>query len=140
VLHYNFAFPGSEPIARTDAPQPSYDAFYTLAYATEAIGQGAVTGTELSRAIDRLLPPGKRIEVGPSGILEGFKTLRSDAGIDLVGAIGSLDFDRATGEAPIDYAILCLGVDDRGNAHGSVESGLVFTSHDGRLTGALDCP
>ena len=140
VMHYNFAFPGGQPIARTEAPQPSYDAFYTLAYAAEAIGPGAVTGTALSSAIDRLLPPSKKIEVGPSGILDGFKALRSGGGIDLVGAIGSLDFDRATGEAPIDYAVLCLGLDDRGSAHGSVESGLVFVSHDNRLTGTLGCP
>jgi hypothetical protein len=139
VLHYNLVYP-SEPVTRTGSPSPSYDAVYALAYAAEAIGAGPVDGTALSRAMDRLLPPGPRVEVGPGGILEAFQILRSGGRIDLEGAIGSLDFDPATGEAPIDYAILCFGVNDRGGAFASVESGLIYDSKTGVLRGTLRCP
>jgi len=139
VLHYNQAHPDA-PVTRTSAPQPSYDAFYVLAYAIHALGDGRVTGPAISDAIRRLEPPGRPIDVGPAGIFEAFETLRAGGGIDLRGAIGSLDFDRETGEAPIDYAILCPGVNDRGTAQGSVESGLVFESGPKKLTGKLHCP
>jgi hypothetical protein len=141
VLRYNLAFP-AEPIIRTEAPQPSYDAFYVLAYGLYALGDGAVSGPALSGAIGRLLPPGRRVDVGPAHIFDAFETLRSDptAHVDLGGAIGSLDFDPATGEAPIDYAIVCPGVDDHGAADASVESGLVYDARAKKLVGALRCP
>jgi hypothetical protein len=139
VLRYNLEFPG-EPVTRAAAPSPSYDAFYMLAYAVEAIGAEPVDGPALSRAFTRLEPPGPQVEVGPRGILEAFKTLRAGGRIDLEGAIGSLDFDPATGEAPIDYTILCFGVDDRGRALPSVDSGLVNASKTRVLRGTLRCP
>jgi len=139
VLRYNMAYP-REPIVRSEAPQPSYDAFYTLAYATYALGEDAVTGPALSKAIDRLLPPGRAVDVGPAAIYDAFATLRAGGQIDLNGAIGSLDFDRATGEAPIDYAIMCLGTDDRGAASEGIDSGLVYDARAKKLTGALRCP
>jgi hypothetical protein len=139
VLHYNQAHP-SAPVTRTSAPQPSYDAFYMLAYAVHALGNAPVTGPGLSSAFGRLMPPATRIDVGPSGIFEAFQTLRSGGRVDLNGAIGSLDFDPATGEAPIDYAILCLGMSDRGSAQGSVEAGLVYDAGRRALTGKLRCP
>jgi hypothetical protein len=139
VLRYNLAYP-RQPVTRSAAPSPSYDAFYTLAYAIQAIGAGPIDGPALSRAFDRLTPPGPRVEVGPAGVLEAFQTLRSGGRIDLEGAIGSLDFDPATGEAPIDYTILCFGVDDRGRAVPSVDSGLVYESKAKALRGTLRCP
>jgi hypothetical protein len=139
VLRYNVAYP-QEPTSRAVAPQPSYDAFYTLAYATYALGDAPITGPALSRAIERLLPPGRKIDVGPVPIFEGFEALRAGGRIDLNGAIGSLDFDPSTGEAPIDYAIVCPGVDDAGNAAAAVDSGLVYDSRTKKLVGALGCP
>jgi hypothetical protein len=53
VLRYNLAFP-SEPVIRTNAPEPSYDGFYILAYAIYALGDGAISGPALSR--DRAAP------------------------------------------------------------------------------------
>jgi hypothetical protein len=139
VLRYNVSFP-SEPVTRTGSPSPSYDAFHVLAYATYALGDAPVTGPALSLAIDRLLPPGEKIDVGPAQILAGFEILRSGANIDLNGAIGALDFDPATGEAPIDYSIVCMGLDDRGNASRPVDSGLVYDARAKKLVGALRCP
>jgi hypothetical protein len=124
----------------TTAPQPSYDAFYILAYATYALGDEPITGPALSRAIGRLLPPGRELDVGPSHIFEGLQTLRSGGNLDLVGAMGSLDFDPSTGEAPVDYAILCCGVDADGRASGSVESGLIYETRSAKLTGTMRCP
>jgi hypothetical protein len=141
VLRYNRAFP-SEPVERATAPQPSYDAFYTLAYAALSLGDDPITGPALSRAMDRLRPgDGRpRIDVGPEGIYDAFTALRTRGGIDLNGAIGDLDFDPSTGEAPIDYAIVCLNVDDHGAASGSLESGLVYDAAAKKLAGALHCP
>jgi branched-chain amino acid transport system substrate-binding protein len=127
-------------VTRTDAPQPSYDAFYVLAYAIHSLGDTPITGPAISTAItSRLGPIGHPIDVGPADILTAFSTLRSGGNIDLNGAIGSLDFDPATGEAPINYAILCFGADNQGNAT-AVESGLVYDSSTRRLTGSLHCP
>ena len=39
-----------------------------------------------------------------------------------------------------DYAILCLGVSERGIAEGSVESGLVYEAGSKKLVGKLHCP
>jgi hypothetical protein len=139
VLRYNLAFPG-EPVARTEAPQPSYDAFYMLAYATYALGDGAVTGPALARALERLLPPGPKIDVGPAGIFAAFDALRAGDRIDLNGALGALDFDTTKGEAPVDYGIVCLGVDDHGHAAPAVDSGLVYDATAKRLVGAMRCP
>jgi hypothetical protein len=139
VLRYNLTFP-TEPVMRTNAPQPSYDAFYTLAYSILALGDAPITGPAISRAMDRLRPPGRAIDVGPQGIFDAFTALRAGERVDLNGAIGSLDFDPATGEAPIDYAIVCLGVDDHGVASGAIESGLVYEAVAKKLTGALRCP
>jgi hypothetical protein len=139
VLRYNLAFP-QQPIVRTEAPQPSYDAFYALAYATYSLGEASVTGPALSRALGQLVPPGPKIDVGSTQIFEGFKALRSSGRIDLNGAIGSLDFDPSTGDAPIDYSIICPGVDDTGQAFATVESGLVYDAHAKALVGTLRCP
>jgi serine/threonine-protein kinase len=141
VLRYNLAFPG-EPVVRSEAPQPSYDAFYMLAYAVYALGDQAISGPALSNAFQRLLPPGRKVDVGFAQILEAFETLRSapDARIDLNGALGSLDFDPATGEAPVDYSVICPGVDDRGAASAPVDSGLVYDATTKKVTGTLRCP
>jgi hypothetical protein len=139
VLRYNAAFP-REPIMRTEAPQPSYDAFYVLAYATYALGDAPVTGPALSRSIERLMPPGLDVDVGPVQVGEAFEVLRSGGRIDLNGAIGALDFDPRTGEAPIDYAIVCMDVDDQGRAAATVDSGLFYDARGKKLVGALRCP
>jgi tRNA A-37 threonylcarbamoyl transferase component Bud32 len=139
VLRYNQAYP-REPVVRSDAPQPSYDAFYVLAYATYALGDVAISGPALSLAIDHLVPPAPPVDVGPAGIYDAFATLRAGGGIDLNGAIGSLDFDRATGEAPIDYSITCFDIDDRGSAGPSIDSGLTYDSRSDKLVGVLQCP
>ncbi|MFI5300562.1 MAG: hypothetical protein ACHREM_20955 [Polyangiales bacterium] len=139
VLRYNVAFP-HEPIVRSEAPQPSYDAFYLLAYAVYALGDGVVSGPALSRAIGRLLPPGRKFDVGPAQIFDAFQTLRTSGQIDLNGAIGSLDFDPATGDALIDYSIVCLGLDDNGAASASIDSGLVYDARTKKLLGAMSCP
>jgi branched-chain amino acid transport system substrate-binding protein len=138
VLHYNEG--AAQKVTRTVCPNSSYDAFYLAAYATYALGDQPVTGTNLARAVARLVPPGKAIDVGPAGIFDAFSTLRRGENIDVNGATGSLDFDLAKGEAPFDQALLCVGVDDAGRASGSVESGVVFDSAAGRLEGELRCP
>jgi serine/threonine-protein kinase len=138
VVHYNETF--AEPITRDWAPNTSYDAFYLAAYAAYALGRQPVSGTALAKAMTRLVPPGERIDVGTSGILRAAGVLGTGGHIDLNGATGDLDFDLQTGEAPVDFAVLCLGRGSRGEAIGAVESGLVFDSARGVLEGEARCP
>jgi serine/threonine-protein kinase len=127
-----------ENVSRTFSPNSSYDAFYLLAYATFALGAERVTGTALARAVTRLLPPGRPIEVGPSAIFDAFNTLSSGGHIDLRGATGGLDFDTSTGDAPVDLAVLCVGGD--ADSASSIESGLTYDTQAGALRGTLRCP
>jgi serine/threonine-protein kinase len=127
-----------ENVTRTFSPNSSYDAFYVLAYATLALGNERVTGASLARAIGRLLPPGRPIDVGPSGIFDARNTLAAGEAIDLNGATGRLDFDTNTGEAPVDLAVLCVEADASGGE--GVESGLIYDARAGALRGAMHCP
>jgi hypothetical protein len=45
-----------------------------------------------------------------------------------------------TGEARVDFAVLCAGVGDGGEAIGGIESGLVFDSKSGALRDEPRCP
>ena len=137
-MHYNETTP--EKITRGFAPNTTYDAFYLLAYATYAASGEPLTGASLSRAIARLLPPGRPIDVGPAGIFEAYATLRRGENIDLNGAFGTLDFDMTTGEVPFDQALLCASIDETGKAADSIESGVLFRSRTDSLEGALRCP
>jgi hypothetical protein len=136
-MHFNET--ATRKVTPDAAPNSDYDAFYLLAYATYALGNEALSGESLARAIARLLPPGKSVEVGPGAIFDGFATLRAGEKLDLRGAFGSLDFDVSTGEVAFDHALLCVGVDDNGRASFGVESGVVYASGTNRLEGALRC-
>jgi ABC-type branched-subunit amino acid transport system substrate-binding protein len=138
VTHYNETY--ADKVTRTLVPNSSYDAFYVLAYAALSLGAKPVTGASIATAIGRLSPPGKSIDVGPLAILEGYGALARGENIDLDGAIGRLDFDPETGEAPIDMAVLCVGVDGAGAATEAIESGIVYDARTQRLEGKLDCP
>jgi hypothetical protein len=138
VVHYNEN--AASKVVSSTAPSESYDAFYLLAYAAYAVGKGDIHGTDLARAIERLLPPGPKIEVGPASIFEAFTLLRNGAKIDLDGAASSLDFDTRSGEMRVDQAVVCAGVDRDGFARGVVDSGVVYRSADQRLVGDIHCP
>jgi ABC-type branched-subunit amino acid transport system substrate-binding protein len=139
VTHYNAVFP--DKVTLTLDPNTSYDAFYLLAYATYAIPSAeAVTGERLSHAFGRLVAPGRRIEVGLSGIFDAYAALSKDGSIALVGATGKLDLDPSTGEPAFDLAILCVGVDAHDRASDGIESGLVYSATSRKLEGTMRCP
>ena len=138
VMHYNET--AASKVTRAFAPDSSYDAFYLLAYATYALGDEKITGENLGRAMERLVPPGLPVDVGPAQIFDAFSALRRGESIDLNGATGSLDFDLATGEAPFDQAVLCAATDARGRTIGTTESGVIFRSAAGKLVGTMHCP
>jgi branched-chain amino acid transport system substrate-binding protein len=138
VARYGSAY--ADPITRTFSPNSSYDAFYLVAYATYALRDEPVTGTALARSVARLLPPGRPVDVGPSGIFDALNSLSSGTQIDLNGATGPLDFDLATGDAPVDLAVLCVEANAGGNAAETVESGVVYDATAGVLRGAMRCP
>ncbi|MBK7827396.1 protein kinase [Nannocystis sp.] len=89
------------------SPTP-YDAFYVLAYAAVAVGDGPLTGRSLARAMPRLGPPGVAIGVGPADIYPALKALGRGDNIDLQGTRTSLDFDPETGDATADFALFCI--------------------------------
>ena len=139
TMRYNQAYPNA--ITTTNlSPAAPYDAFYLVAYAAFAAGDGPTRGADLARAVASLLSPGKRIEVGPTAIFDAVAALRAGEHIDLNGAGGPLDFDLATGESPADYVFVCPGRDATGNADAEVESGMGFASADHALRGTLRCP
>jgi hypothetical protein len=138
-MHYNEVF--SDKVTRTISPNSAYDAFYLLAYASYALEPDeAVTGPALARSFSRLVPPGKSIDVGISGIFDAFAALHGGQNVDLNGATGSMDFDLTTGEAPFDQAILCAAVDEKGRAYDGIESGLVWSAKTRKLEGTMKCP
>jgi serine/threonine protein kinase/ABC-type branched-subunit amino acid transport system substrate-binding protein len=138
TMHYNETF-GTE-LTRADAPSTSYDAFYLLAYASFALGDRPATGSNLARAIERLVPPGAPVDVGPSGIFDALTRLRAGDSIDVNGAGTTLDYDLSTGESPVDLSVLCVDVDREGRPTGNVESGAVFSATAGRIVGNPKCP
>ncbi len=135
VMRFNQMF--GTHVSRTVSPNTAYDAFYVLAYAVYAHGEGPITGLALARSLPRLLPPGRRVEVGPTHIFEGYGELRDGKTIDLVGSTSELDFDLTTGDAPIDDVILCLSGGARPE---SIESGLVYVAATKTLNGRFSCP
>jgi hypothetical protein len=139
VLHYNETF--TEKTARSFAPNTTYDAFYLMAYATHAVPRGEpITGDRLARAISRLVPPGKPVDVGMSGIFDAYNVLRSGHNIDLNGATGRLDLNAGTGETSFDYSILCFASGEDARSSEAVESGLVYASTSKKMQGTMRCP
>ncbi|HRI66320.1 MAG TPA: protein kinase [Polyangium sp.] len=131
-VRYRGAFQGTTG----DVNGAPYDAFYVFAYTAAALGTSPITGVNLAQAVKRLLPPGLSIDVGPSGIFPAFKELAASRNIDLAGAQTSLDFDLKTGNAAVDFKILCF---DRTTKTGK-PSGLIYRAHSGRLEGTWKCP
>lgn len=138
VAHYNEAFP-DEHVTKTDAPNTAYDAFYLLAFASYAIPGHAITGRKLSDGFAKLVPPGRKVEVGLTGILDAYAELAAGRPIDFVGATGPYDFDLTTGEPSFDQAILCVSFDANGNAADGMESGIVYLTAEHRLVGQSHC-
>ncbi len=139
TLRYNEAH--AEKVSVTFNPGPTYDAFYLLAYGAFALKSDAVTGPALARAFERLVPPGKPVEVGPSHVFDALRELAAGRRIDLYGSASPLDFNLANGEAASDFALLCAGIDVDGRATDKdVESGVVFRSVTRRIEGTLRCP
>jgi branched-chain amino acid transport system substrate-binding protein len=138
LARYRELFP-ADAVNLTDSPNSTYDAFYVLAYGSYA-SQGRISGSTLSRAIARLVPPGRPVDVGMTGIFDAITALRSGKSIDLTGAAGNLDFDLRTGEIPFDESIICAATDDETHKIHGIESGLVYRAAQGRLEGSLSCP
>jgi branched-chain amino acid transport system substrate-binding protein len=139
VARYREVFP-EDNVTRTTAPSSTYDAFYLLAFGAYAVPRGEpITGPSLARAFTRLLPPGRSVEVGLTGIFDAYGELEAGRNVDLVGATGGMDFDPATGEADVDQAIMCVGTDASGHPAG-VESGLVYSASRHALVGKMSCP
>ena len=137
AMRYNEVF--SPKVTAATAPGVAYDAFYTAAYAMFASGEDRPSGAGIARGIARLVPPGVRIDVGPTHVFDAFEALRAGKNIDLDGATTTLDFDLATGESRASFAVYCIEPSTDGRAD-AIESGLVFRSGAPHLEGTLRCP
>ena len=140
VIRYNTTH--AAQVTLTFNPSSSYDAFYLLAYGTFALGDAPATGAAIARSFERLVPPGRRVEVGPGQIFDALSDLGENRRIDLHGAAGPLDFDLANGESPVDFALLCLDVDASTppRARGERESGVYYRATSRAVAGKLRCP
>ena len=141
VLRHNEVF--AKPVTATTVTSAPYDAFYVAAYAIAALGAEPISGPSLARAGLRRLLPGPAVEhvdVGPAGIYRALSLLGSGKAIDLVGTTTSLDFNLETGDAPADFAVLCLAPSPDGGVPEPVESGLVLRAGAHKLSGTLRCP
>jgi hypothetical protein len=139
VIRFNEAH--ERKVSRTENPGSTYDAFFLLAYAAYARGDALITGPGLAHEFERLVPPGRAIDVGPSQVFEALTQLAAGGRIDLEGTDTTLDYDLTTGEARSDLALVCAAVDEDGNASGeSVESGVVFKAKSRSVVGTMHCP
>jgi hypothetical protein len=139
VIRFNESH--TEQVTRTVNSGSTYDAFYLLAYAVNAVGGGASGGVAIARAFERLRPPGLLVEVGPTDALVALSELARGGSIDLEGASSSLDMDIRTGEVALDYVLECAAVDPAGRArNASVESQLTYKAASRKVTGSLACP
>ena len=137
TLRYNETFP--DKVTLNLSPTGPYDAMYVLAYAAYIAGDAPLDGRGLARAIARLVPPGKPIEVGPARIFEGFEALGRGENIDLRGSGNRLDFDLTTGESPGDYTVQCVARVDGTKSFDSIESGVTYDADTKTLKGTLHC-
>ncbi len=141
VMRYNATHP--DQVTRSFNPGTSYDAFYLLAYATFALGDGAINGRQLACAFGRLVPPGRAIEVGPTELLDGLSEAlhpgaRSTSRERRAGS--GLSISRSE-RAPSDFELRCSAIDGAGRATGAdVGSGVVYRARSGSLEGTLRCP
>ena len=138
TLRYNETF--TPKVTLSKSPSNTYDAVYLLAYAAYANGERPLTGINLARAIPRLLPPGRDIEVGVGQIHDAFSVLGSGKNIDLRGAQTPLDFNPETGESSSDMVIQCVGVNELGVAADGIASGVVYDARARSLKGTMRCP
>ncbi len=133
TARYQGAYP-NDP-GNTGINAAPYDAFYVFAYAAASLGQTPLTGRNLARAIQRLLPPGEPIDVGASGILPAFNALAAGRTIDLGGAQTSLDFNLETGDAALDYEFQCF---DR-KTQKPISGGVFYRARTATLEGSWKC-
>jgi branched-chain amino acid transport system substrate-binding protein len=140
VIRYNQKHEHEQAVTREFNPGSTYDGFYLTAYAALASRGASLAGVTLAKSISRLLPPGKPIEIGSSTIFDTIATLSSGGSVDLVGTQSGLDFDVSTGEAPVDFALLCSDVDGQGQATQGRESGIVYSPATGAVVGTMYCP
>jgi ABC-type branched-subunit amino acid transport system substrate-binding protein len=122
------------PTAPIFALAPTYDAFYVLAYAALAAGEGQIDGLRLAQEMRRIVPRGPAVDVGPTGIFDAARALASGGSVNLNGAGSLLDFDPATGETSADWDVLCIGPEKA-----LVPSGLVYRAASKALEGRMAC-
>ncbi len=139
---FNFRFKAAYP----NNPQlsygmaGSYDIAYMIAYAAAASKGAKVDGTTLAKNMAQLVGGTQVIDVGPQSLTQGMQAMVNGAKTDFNGASGPLNFDLASGEAPSDYTIWCVGIDP--NTTKPIfndATGQVYSAVDNKITGTYSC-
>jgi hypothetical protein len=120
-------------------PSPSYDSVYLATYAAFALGEAALDGASMSRALSRVVRRGDAAEVGPFQVFRILQTLGRGEDVALVGAAGSLALDEATGEAPVDLDLLCAAFDAGSDRIVDANAGLTFRAGSHSVLGTMRC-
>lgn len=82
-----------------------------------------------------MVPPGLKIQAGPSDVARAIAELVENRNIDYSGVTGELDFNVATGESPGDYNLYCVKGSD------FAANGQYYLAGEGRLVGTYQpCP
>jgi hypothetical protein len=121
-------FPDNPPPGSLDA-NTSYDAFYTLVYATVSVGPAPLTGATIAAAVANLTPAGggKTLEpVGPEHLNDALTRLAQGEKIDIDGTSGPLDFNLQTGDVAQENQVFCIPADASGKAQYPPFSGYGF--------------
>jgi ABC-type branched-subunit amino acid transport system substrate-binding protein len=135
-LRFSAAFPANS--SDTGAAN-GYDAAYAVIYALASIADGAPTGAKVAAGLARLVPPGAKVNVGPSGINAALQALAHGGKIDLNGASGPLDFESATGDVAGDIDVFCVSL-DRAKKPAFASSGQYFSATSERMVGVFNAP
>ena len=136
-LRYKSAFPNNPQLILGMAG--AYDATYMIAYSIASIDKGAVTGEAIATNFKNLIT-GAPINVGPTQLNTAYATLTGGGTIDFNGASGPLNFNLATGEAPSDITVWCLGVDPNTNKTIFNDStGETYNATSNQLSGTFSC-
>lgn len=116
---YNFRFKPAynDGAALIPGVLEGYDATYVLAYAMAAAsGKGPITSKSVVEALPAILTGTERVNVGPQPFASAAKRISDGSKVNLDGVFSTLEFDTATGEAPSDATIWCVGIDPNNTA------------------------
>lgn len=118
-----------------------YDGFYANLYATQAVlnangnSLGNLDPGAYANALVALGAPGAPLTVGPGDLASTLSTLTLQRDIDLDGASGPIEFDKAAGSPLQNAELRCI----KAGGTGTSPSGVTFDAKTGATSGTYSC-